>query len=205
MIERLQLVVIQKLCLDYKWRFNSSKIQLKNGTISIIIKDKVFEISAGVYQVRERIHCKHPYPFYESEIRIKHPLCGKASYVDAVVALHEAYGDGNYTEDAEPCYIVKYLDKNKNINTFRDTSFDTDLNTAKQVFRTIKKEVFIIKDIVIKKVVFINLEMMLIEEYNGLTRLLNIKNTCVKKETIDAIIGYVPIKLPRKRKEQNNG
>lgn len=197
MIERLQLVVIQKLCLDYKWRFNSSKTQLKNGTISIIIKDKVFEISAGIYQVRERIQCKHPYPFYESEIRIKHPLCGKTSYVDAVVALHEAYGDGNYTEDAKPCYTVKYLDKDKNINTFRDTSFDTDLNTAKQVFRTIKKEVFINGN---NKAC-----LMLIEEYNGLTRLLNIKNTCVKKETIDTIIGYVPIKLPRKRKEQNNG
>lgn len=197
MIERLQLVVVQKLCLDYKWRFNSSKIQLKNGTISIIIKDKVFEISAGVYQVRERIHCKHPYPFYESEVRIKDQLCGKASYVDAVVALHEAYGDGNYTEDAEPCYIVKYLDKNKNINTFRDTSFDTDLNTAKQVFRTMKKEVFVNGN---NKAC-----LMLIEEYNGLTRLLNIKNTCVEKEIIDAIIGYVPVKLPRKRKEQNNG
>lgn len=193
MIERLQLVVVQKLCLDYKWRFNSSKTQIKNGTISVVVNDKVFEVSNDVYQVRERILCKHPHPFYESEIRIKDQLCGKASYVDAIVALHEVLGDGNYTEDAKPCYTIKYLDKDKNMNTFRDTSFDTDLDTAKQAFRTMKKEVFVYGN---NKAC-----LMLIEEYNGLTRLLNIKNTCVEKETIDAIIGYVPVKLPRKKRE----
>lgn len=193
MIERLQLVVVQKLCLDYKWRFNSSKTQIKNGTISVVVNDKVFEVSNNVYQVRERILCKHPHPFYESEIRIKDQLCGKASYIDAIVALHEVLGDGNYTEEAKPSYFIKYLNKDKGINTFRDTSFGTDLKVAEKVFKGIKKNAFIDGN---DKACLI-----LIEEYNGLTRLLKIKNTCVEKETIDAIIGYTPTKLPRKKRE----
>lgn len=184
MLDTFTLALIQSLCKDWKWRFNSSKTQIKNGTISIISNGKVWEISSN-FQVRERLVSKQPCPCYPTECRVKDKLSNAGSYLNAMKVLHDFIGDGD--NDDNPCidYLILY-------KTSDDTSYvkikTKDLKEAKKFFKNkcisygVNKQRFFwfnkIKDACV----------MLIEIYNGTARLLYIKNSIVARKDVDAKI-----------------
>ena len=184
MLDGFTLALIQSLCKDWKWRFNSSKTQIKNGTISIISNGKVWEIASN-FQIRERLPSKQPCPCYPTECRVKNKLSNASDYLNAMKILHDFIDDGD--DNDNPCidYLILY-------KTSNDTSYvkvkTKDLKEAKKFFKNkciaygVNKQRFFwfdkTKDVCI----------MLIEMYNGTARLLNIKNTIVARKDIDAKI-----------------
>jgi len=164
------------MCEDYGWRFNSSKIQIGNGTISIIIKGNIYEISNSL-QVRRRNIDMNKYPWYHSNVTILKKLYGKSSYIEAVKALHELLGDD---ERAEATYIVKY--KSEKDNEFKIKQAK-DLLDAKKIFKTTIREYGVVKcssRLCTKEIACV----MLIEYHNNDIRLVDIRNTYLTKEEV---------------------
>lgn len=184
MLDTFTLALIQSLCKDWKWRFNSSKTQIKNGTISIISNGKVWEIASN-FQVRERLVSKQPGPYYPTECRVKNKLSNSGSYLNAMKVLHDFIGDGDDNDNPYIDYLILY-------KTSNDTPYEEikmkDLKEAKKFFKNkcisygVNKQRFSCFDKTKDACV------MLIEIYNGTARLLYIKNTIVARQFVDAKI-----------------
>ena len=190
MIDVLQLCIVMSLCDKYKYRFNSSKKQIDNGTISLIANGKLWEISSS-YQVRERVCSRQPCPCYPTQVIVKKKLSDRNSYVEALVGLHDVIGDGDLDTNAKPTYSILYRDVDC-------TGFSKIGYTEKDNFKDIKKK---FKELcqafgIYKRQFFYfqneknNACVMLIEHYNGNKRLLDIKNTILtlNKKEVDEVV-----------------
>ena len=179
MSDRFMIAIVQKLCQDYNWRFNSSENQMKYGTISIIIKGKVFEISKD-YILRQRRIIKSPTPYTNSHSTNSN-IKQFNSVLEAVKFLHTKYG--NDTIEV-PTYYIKY--KHKYDKNFINIEAN-DFNDAKLKFKQLIRELNITNCSPFKEHKR-NACAMLIERYGDVRRLVDIRNTCLNIDEVNKAI-----------------
>lgn len=177
-MDNMQLVLCKKLCKDYGWRFNSSAIQIKNGTISVIVKGEVYEISCDL-QVRRRRLSISPRPFSKSGVYVIKKLCNQGSYVNALRALHDKLGDDVITNDVE--YHIYY--KTDLNSDYKVLKYD-NLEKAKSAFHQMIKE-FNIADVQpYHRRSMDNACVILQEKYGDYARVMDIRNIFDSAENV---------------------
>lgn len=170
-MDNMQLVLCKKLCKDYGWRFNSSAIQIKNGTISVIVKGEVYEISCDL-QVRRRRLSISPRPFSKSGVYVIKKLCNQGSYVNALQALHDKLGDDVLTNDVE--YHIYY--KTDLDSDYKVLKYD-GLERAKSAFHQIIRNFNITDVLGFSRSHIERACVILYEKYGDYARVMDIRNT----------------------------
>lgn len=131
MLDRFTLALVQFLCKEYGWRFNSSDIQIRNGTVSVIVKGEVYEISNDL-QVRRRRLSISPSPYSKSGVYVMKKLCNQGNYIKALKVLHDKLGDDVITNDIK--YFIYYK---TNLDSDYEVFEYNGLEIAKSIFHQI--------------------------------------------------------------------
>lgn len=176
MLDGFTLAIIQSLCNEWNWRFDSSDLQIKNGTISLIIKNTIYEISQS-FMVRRRYISKAPCPYTHSGNSNMYQAHG---YINAMKVLHNKLGDD--IEDI-PSYIIQYKKaEDKDFTIIETKNFDKGKQTFKQLIRELNVTN-------VKRYGYYNLAcVMFIEVYNNKKRLIDIRNTYINSDDITALL-----------------